>query len=39
MKSNSLEQDVAEYVRTVDEIFVRQLKMIEELREAFRLIG
>ncbi|WP_150595980.1 hypothetical protein [Pseudomonas fluorescens] len=39
MKNNSLELDVAEYVKTVDDIFERQLKLMLELRESFRLIA
>lgn len=39
MKNNSLEFDCAEYVKTVDDIFERQLKLMLELRESFRVIA
>jgi|GEM_PF-6141106 len=39
MKNNSLQFDVAEYVKTVDDIFERQLKLMLELRESFKLIA
>lgn len=38
MKDDSLKFDVAEYVKAVDDIFERQLKLILEVREALRLI-
>jgi hypothetical protein len=34
-----LEVSVAEFVKGVDDIFERQLKILDELRESFRLIA
>ncbi|WP_236216252.1 hypothetical protein [Pseudomonas rhodesiae] len=39
MKNDSLEVSVAEFVKGVDDIFERQLKLMDELRESFRLIA
>lgn len=39
MTNVSLEVSVAEFVKGVDDIFERQLKLINELRESFRLIA
>jgi hypothetical protein len=39
MKSAPLEASVAEFVKGVDDIFERQLKLLDELRESFRLIA
>lgn len=39
MINNSLELNVVEYVKTVEDIFERQLKLMDELRESFRLIA
>jgi hypothetical protein len=39
MTSVSLEVSVAEFAKGVDDIFERQLKLMDELRESFRLIA
>ncbi|WDH51179.1 hypothetical protein PUP75_19780 [Pseudomonas chlororaphis] len=39
MTNASLEVSVAEFVKGVDDIFERQLKLMNELRESFRLIA
>lgn len=39
MTTVSLEVSVAEFVKEVDGIFERQLKLMDELRESFRLIA
>ncbi|WP_460145657.1 hypothetical protein [Pseudomonas sp. S2_A02] len=39
MTSVPLEVSVAEFAKGVDDIFERQLKLLDELRESFRLIA
>ncbi|WGK88334.1 hypothetical protein [Pseudomonas migulae] len=39
MTSVPLEVSVAEFVKGIDDIFERQLKLLDELRESFRLIA
>jgi hypothetical protein len=39
MTSVPLEVSVAEFAKGIDDIFERQLKLLDELREAFRLIA
>lgn len=39
MTTVSLEASVAEFVKGVDDIFERQLKLMDELRESCRLIA